>query len=184
MSEKLTIPEFKFCLEEGCGEEFLPVRSEPTATGWDVKAAADLKLLPFQKALIPLGIKCFAPPGWWLELRARSSTFAKKDLHSLYGVIDNGYEGSIKFACQYLPELKLELSTSFNFGIPIQDPKTVYANCAEAPLLEIKKGDKIGQLVPVKLQEMSVSAVSTEEFEALCKERNGQRGAGGFGSTG
>lgn len=154
------IPEFKFALVEGLGEEFLPVKAEPFATGWDVRAACDVSLMNFKYQLIPLGLRCFAPEGWWLELRPRSSTFGKKHLHSLYGVIDQSYEGIIYYACQHIEG-----------GISSTPSK-------------IKKGDRIGQLVPYKVNDVSVTRVTNDEFDRLCKERGLSRGAGGFGSTG
>jgi dUTPase len=82
----------------------------------------------------------------------------KKNLHALYGVIDEDYEGNMIFACQYQP------TNSNN-------------------ILSIEKGEAVGQLIPVKRQEIVVEQVSNEEYERLCKERSATRGAGGFGST-
>lgn len=158
----MNIPEFKFALHEDLqdNKEFLPTKSEPNATGWDVRAALDediMVLYPGEKFLIPLGIRCIIPEGWWLELRPRSSTFAKKDLNCLYGVIDQDYANMIYLSCQYQPEI---------------------SEC-----LEISFGEKLGQIIPVKRQEMVVSEISNEEFDKLVKERNAVR-QGGLGSTG
>ncbi len=172
--ESLITPKFSFCLVGDVDDSFIPTRSEPTATGWDVRAAKDIELYPTQTAKIPLGIKCFAPPGWWLELRPRSGTFAKLDIHSLYGVIDSAYEGELIFACSYLPQLPEHLPVySGIVGLSSINKK-----------LKIAKGDRIGQLVPKKLQEMNISKVSEEQFKALCEARGAMRGAGGFGSSG
>lgn len=155
------IPIFKFNLLNP-DAQFLPVRGTSKSTGWDVRVAAkNLVARPGQYLKIPLGFRVFAPKGWWLELRPRSSTFAKKQLHALYGVIDEDYEGSCIFVCQYIPDLN-----SF-----VKD-------------LELAFGEAIGQIVPIKRQEMLIEEASNEEFDLLCKNRNAQRGAGGFGSTG
>lgn len=172
-----TISDFLFCLtgDKPEDKQFLPVRGEPTATGFDVRAylpGGSIELLPTQKAMIPLGIRAMCPSGWWLELRPRSSTFAKKHLLSLYGVIDQEFEGNIMFACQYMPELK-----------PL-DAGIIAAASGYPDRLVINHGDAIGQLVPVQRSEMNVVQVSAAEYAFACKERNGQRGAGGFGSTG
>lgn len=157
------IPVFKFNLVnhyEG-NKKLLPTRGTPRATGWDVRVGvSSIEARPGQHIKIPLGFKVFAPAGWWLELRPRSSTFAKKQLHALYGVIDEDYEGECIFACQYIPDIK----------------------CLGNDL-ELVFGDAIGQIVPVRRQEMTVQEVDNEEFDRLCKERNALRGAGGFGST-
>lgn len=156
---QLEIPTFKFAVAEGLDSSlYMPSRGEPTATGWDVRAASTLALKRFDHVKIPLGLRVLAPKGWWLELRPRSSSFAKKNLSALYGVIDETYEGQLMFACQYIPE-------------------------CDSEILGIQAGDAIGQLIPVRRQEMKTVNVSNEELDAAFKERNGIRGSGGFGST-
>ncbi len=157
-------PSFKFALREGLGSAFVPALGSSHATGWDVRAAwtdEQLKegkniLQPGDYVKIPLGFRVLSPIGWWLELRPRSSTFGKKHLHALYGVIDEDYEGECLFAC-HLPK-------------------------SEQPL-EIFFGEAIGQIIPVEKVPMIVSSVSNEEFDRLVAARGYHRGAGGFGST-
>jgi dUTP pyrophosphatase len=156
-------PVFKFAIEEGLeniGFSFLPKRAHETDTGWDVRAAESFILRAGQYAKIPLGFRVLAPKGYWLELRPRSSSFAKKKLHCLYGVIDESYEGKCIFACQYIPDVSSIVND-----------------------LKIEIGEAIGQIIPIKRQEMKVETVTNEEYETLCKERNSSRGDGGFGST-
>lgn len=160
------IPTFKFCLRSDLTDtKFLPIQSEPTATGYDVRAAQYDKLPVTLRAgqyiKLPLGIRVFSPDDYWLELRPRSSTLAKKFLHCLYGVIDCGYENEILLAAQYIPDLS-SLSKD----------------------LTIEYGEPIGQLVPVKRQVMTVENVDEEQFNMLCKNRAGSRGLKGFGETG
>lgn len=156
-------PIFRFAMTDSVGPSFLPSRGTPHATGWDVRSANvdPVVLRAGQYAKIPLGFRMFSPPGWWMEIRPRSSTFAKKQLHCLYGVIDEDYEGEMVFACQYIPDISgLGKDIAINYG------------------------DAIGQLIPIRRQEMKVEIVTDEEYNALCKERNHSRGQGGFGSTG
>lgn len=156
------IPVYKFALVEELknNSKFLPTKAEPDATGWDVRSAVDITIRPFEYAKIKLGIRGFCPKGWWYELKCRSSSFTKKNLHSLYGTIDETWEGELLFACQFIPEKhKPDLDLVINFG------------------------EAIGQIIPVKRQEMIVESISNEEYDHLCKERNGVRGIGGFGST-
>ena len=161
-------PVFKFAVRADIqedSEQFLPTKSDPEATGFDVRCAepfglvpGEILLLPFQFAKIRLGFRAFSPPGWWFELRPRSSSHANKNLHCLYGVIDETYENELIFSCQYLPP---DLKSS----------------------LKIKFGERIGQIIPVKRQEMAVERVTNEEFDELCKQRDSKR-KGGLGSTG
>ena len=177
----IEIPTFRFALEDGLDSSFLPTRGTDRATGWDVRSAEAVVIQPGYYAKIQLGFRALCPPGWWLELRPRSSSFAKKSLHALYGVIDEDYEGKMIFACHYLPELKIEseLDEPYGSGYKINGVISEYVG----EPLSIQKGEAIGQLIPVRRQEMLVEQVSNEEYESLCKERSASRGAGGFGST-
>lgn len=160
------LPVFKFALRADLLEDkrFLPSKAEPFATGYDVKAAQqdrkNIILRSGEYSKIPLGFRAFCPPGWWYKLVPRSSSFAKKGLHALYGTIDETYENELVFACQYIPDVK-----SLN------------------PDLIIKFGDAIGQIIPVQRIEMEVKEVSNEDYDKLCVSRGALRGAGGFGST-
>jgi dUTPase len=190
----MEIPEFKFAVKEGLDESFLPLRADSRATGWDVRAAKDVVFHPTSLEMIPLGIRCFAPEGYWLELRPRSSTFGKKELSSLYGVIDCNFEGELLFACKWNPYFRCpppfysdrsayDLSRKPSHDNP--DARIVgslYAHFSRKFVIE--KGERIGQLVPVRRQEMLVKGITNEEFDTLCKQRGLERGAGGFGSTG
>lgn len=160
------VPVFKFSVLDytkltNPNISFLPSKAHSNDTGWDVRAAASCTLRAGQYARIPLGFRVFAPVGWWLELRPRSSSFAKKQLHCLYGVIDEGFESENMLICQYIPDVS-----------------------AMGQDLVISFGDAIGQFIPVKRQDMIVESISNEEFTRLANERKGTRGTGGFGSTG
>jgi dUTP pyrophosphatase len=156
------IPDFKFALTKKLVNniEFLPSKAHSTDTGYDVRSAENIVLKPFEYALIPLGFRVLIPDGFWLELRPRSSSHAKKHMNCLYGVIDVLYENCVYFSTQYLPSEN--------------DPKELVINF----------GDKIGQLVPVERLDMNVNCVSNEELDFLFSERNGERKTGGFGSSG
>jgi dUTPase len=85
------------------------------------------------------------------------------------------------FACQWIPP-SIE-STVKAPGVKSGGASMFMSYLGQAPLV-IEKGERIGQLIPVKRQEMRVSALSNEELDAAFKERGLKRGAGGFGSTG
>jgi dUTPase len=181
------VPVYKFALREDLKEEkqFLPTRAEPKATGWDVRAAMQDKqsitLKPFEYAKIPLGFRAFCPDGWWLSLKPRSSTFAKKSLHALYGTIDETFEGEMVFACQYIPALEL-----YTLHYHTHDERPLPLAMFEVhklPTLTINFSEAIGQLIPIQRQEMEVVEMSNDEYDADSKERDAVRKAGGFGST-
>lgn len=174
------LPKFKFALREDLKDkkEFLPTRGEPKATGWDVRSSDDLIIKPFEYAKIRLGFRAMCPDGWWFELKPRSSSFAKKSLHALYGTIDETYEGEAIFACQYIPQLSY-YDTIYTHAMALSMWDTFISN-----RIEIKFGDALGQIIPVQRQEMEVIEATNVEIEEEYKTRAASRGAGGFGSTG
>lgn len=166
LSKEAEVPTYYFALRKGLEQDnkFLPTKANPLATGWDVRAAfesASINLRPGQKYLIPLGFRGFCPEGWWYELKPRSSTFAKKSLHCLYGTIDEDFEGQLCFACQYIPDV----------------------NCLGKDLV-IEFGEALGQLVPQKRWNAKMIGTTNEELDTMFATRNAARGTGGFGSTG
>lgn len=157
------IPEFKFALVDGLKDhpEFLPSKAHDNDVCYDVRCAVKdgVTLNRGEYMMVPLGFRMFAPSGWWLECRPRSSTFIKKYGQALYGVIDEGFEHQLNFLVKY-------------------DPPQY---CLTP--LHLEFGEKIAQLRPVKRQDMIVSSVSDEEFDRLCASRENAR-SGGFGSSG
>lgn len=173
------IPEYKFAIREDLSDTkdlFMPTRATPLSAGWDVHAAmkdrATLELKFGENIKIPLGFRALCPAGWWYELKPRSSSFGKKNLHALYGTIDEDFEGELVFACQYLPDIGIYGSPN-ECGLCFSEWKT----------LKIEFGEAIGQIVPVKRQEAVMTRVSNEDIDAMYKDRNALRGTGGFGST-
>jgi len=155
---------------------YLPEKSEELSTGYDVRnAGPDIKLLPFQKALIPLGFRSLIPEGWYFELYPRSSTFHKKSVHSLYGVIDESYENYWYFSCQYIPE------RASYIGI---DNNKVFHTHFQGKSLEILHGDRIAQIILKKRYNFKPTDISDKDFDKMVKDRGAKRGLGGFGSTG
>src|SRR5271165_472075 len=157
-------PTFKFALREDLKDDkkFLPTRATPVSTGWDVCCAQQNRkqiiLRPGQFIKIPLGFRTIAPEGWWLQLAPRSSTFAKKSLHCLYGVLDNDWFGNTVLAAQYIPDVN---------------------SLGKDLVLEF--GEPIGQLIPFELKTMEIEHISNEQFEEIVKNKKSLRGIQGFG---
>jgi len=162
----MSIPVFRFALREDLkgDKRFLPTRATSRSTGWDVRCATlnkkPITLRAGQYVKIPLGFRMAAPVGWWLKLEPRSSSFAKKSLHCLYGTLDNDFFGSVLLASQYIPDVN-----------------------SLAKDLVIEFGEAIGQIIPFELKEMRVEEITNEQLEDLCLVENNERGTGGFGST-
>ena len=110
-----------------------------------------------------MGFRSFCPPGWWAELNPRSSSFIKRHLHSLYGKIDETYPDEWFFLCQYMPDC-CEIQ---NRNHPAR----------------IEFGDRIGQVMPVRRQDMLIEVISNDMMDDAIEKRAAAR-KGGLGSTG
>lgn len=160
-------PTFKFALREDLQDTnnlFLPKQAEPNATGYDVRAAQadrqDIIIKPGAYFKIPLGFRCIPEDGWWYHLHPRSSSFVKKHLHCLVGVIDQDFFLEAIWVGQYQPDV---------YDLQKND-------------MIIKFGDAVGQIIPFKRQEMIVEQVSNVELEELHSSKKVVRN-GGWGST-
>lgn len=132
----------------------LPKRSTKNAAAYDIEAASDVTIPPYQPGikptLIPTGLKAYCGDDEWYMLANRSGGPKKGFvMANSIGIIDADYYGNESndghFMFQY-----------FNFGT---EP------------LEVKKGDRIGQVIFMKY-------LITDDDQA-----EGVR-TGGFGSTG
>lgn len=118
-------------------------------TGYDVYAVEDA-LIPAQSTgIVEVGLEiAYIQPGYWIRIESRSGLFFKHKITSFFGVIDNGYTGRLGISL-------------INNGL--QD-------------YQVKKGDRIAQLVVYELLEPIISWAD--------KKQETNRGQKGFGSSG
>jgi dUTP pyrophosphatase len=130
----------------------LPLPSYATggAAGLDVVAAEELTLSPGARHAVATGFAIAIPDGFEVQVRPRSGLALKHGITCLNtpGTIDSDYRGEVK---------------------------VILANLGSEPF-EIRRGERIAQLVPAP-----VLKASFREVDSLDET---QRGAGGFGSTG
>ena len=129
----------------------LPEYARPGDAGMDVYSTIDCSLAPGARAVIPTGIAIALPEGYVCLVHPRSGLAAKNGISIVNtpGTIDSGYRGEIK---------------------------VILINTDQHETFEIKRGDRIAQLVFQKFE-----SARFYEVENLPES---QRGAGGFGSTG
>ena len=131
-------------------EDLMPAKAHHDDAAFDLRSRVDMILSPGEPHLVATGIYMEFPAGYEAQVRPRSGMALKHALTVLNtpGTIDAGYRGEV---CVIM----------LNAG------KESY---------EIKRGDRIAQMVINKLPE--VELISVDELS------DSQRGAGGFGSTG
>lgn len=119
--------------------------------GVDLRATCDDVLQPFERKLVPCGLAMAIPQGYAGFVLPRSGLAIKHgiSLVNAPGLIDSNYRGEIKAVLVNL------------------DPQTPF---------EIKRGDRIAQLVVMKVPDIA--------FESADELPESSRGTGGFGSSG
>jgi dUTP pyrophosphatase len=129
----------------------LPAYAKSGDAGLDLLAAEDTTLKPGERAAVRTGIAVAIPEGYAGFVHARSGRALREGLALVNapGLIDSGYRGEIK---------------------------VLVVNLDSFSALEIRRGEKIAQLV--------VQAVETIRLEPVDELPESSRGAGGFGSTG
>ncbi len=128
-----------------------PKFAHKSDAGIDLYSTIGYVLKPFERILVPTGIKIEIPEGYAGFVQPRSGLAINHGISLLNtpGLIDSGYRGEIKAIVINFDPLK-------NF--------------------EIKKGDKICQLVIMKIENPDI--IFEDELN------DSDRGEGGFGSTG
>ena len=132
-----------------CFDAIIPTRGSDGAVGYDLYSSEDATV-PCQagRALVGTGIALSIPDGLYGRVAPRSGLAVKHCINVGAGVIDPDYTGEVKVVL-------------FNHGT--ED-------------FEIKKGDRIAQLV--------LERCETPPIEEINIVEDTERGSGGFGSTG
>lgn len=140
----------RFKRETGAEDLELPRYQTSGAAGMDVRAAESKTLQPGETALIPTGFSMALPQGYEAQLRPRSGLALKHGITmpNAPATIDEDYRGVV--------------------GV-------ILTNLGREAF-EVKRGDRIAQMVIAKVERLSVEIV-TELDET-------ERGSGGFGHSG
>jgi dUTP pyrophosphatase len=129
----------------------LPSYARSGDAGLDLFAAEDVSLHPGDRAEVRTGLAVAIPEGYAGFVQARSGRAAREGLAVVNGpgLVDSGYRGEIKIIAINL------------------DPTTP---------IEIKRGDRVAQMVILKVERAELEVVDTLPPS--------ERGEGGHGSTG
>jgi len=119
--------------------------------GCDLRSRIDQTIPPGERALIPTGISIAIPSGYGGFVQPRSGLALKHGISIVNtpGLIDSKYRGEI--------------------GV-------ILINTDKSEPFEVKKGDKIAQLI--------IQRVESVKFDVVDELDETVRGSGGFGSTG
>jgi dUTP pyrophosphatase len=129
-------------------EAKLPTYAHPGDVGLDLYALADYDLKSGERQIFPVGFALEFPTGYAAIVKDKSSLPKNGGIQTMGGVFDAGYRG----------EYNVNL---INLG---------------SETYQIKKGDKIAQLV--------IFPVEIAQLEEVSELSDSSRGTGNFGSTG
>ena len=129
----------------------IPTYAKPGDAGADLYAISELVLAPGERALVKTGIAIALPNGYVGLVHPRSGLGLKYGISVVNtpGTIDAGYRGEIGVVL-----INHDLHESF----------------------QVKKGDRIAQLV--------IQKVENAQFKVVNQLPESERAAGGYGSTG
>lgn len=146
MSYMLAVPAKRLC-----DETVIPQNAYNGDAGYDLHATEDIELKPFERTLISTALSLEIPFGYAGFVVPRSGLAIKQGLSVVNapGLIDSNYRGEIK---------------------------VIAINLDPANPIQINIGDRIAQLVIMKVEN-----VHFNEVEEL---HDSERGKGGFGSSG
>ena len=126
----------------------LPTRAYEHDAGWDLYASEKNYIMPSHRRLVKTAISVAIPKGYVGLIWPRSGLAVKKGVDVFAGVIDSGYRGEVGVCLYNSSELSLE----------------------------IKKGDRIAQILFQKIPQTAI--VEVHDLD------DSKRGQGGFGSSG
>ena len=129
----------------------LPAYAKPGDAGADLCSSEDLVIAPGERALGSTGLSIALPDGFAAFVHPRSGLAIKSGIGIVNapGTIDSGYRGEVK---------------------------VIVINHDRAEDFEIKRGDRIAQLV--------IKPVALADLIEVTQLPGSHRGQGGFGSTG
>ena len=151
-----------------------PNKSHYNDSGFDLYADEDATLAYGETKAIATNIALELPDGYMADVRPRSGLTRDTALRVHYGTVDAGYRGGIGIICENVDNLYKVKAIDNKLHAIITGDKDAILTYNTA--IEIKKGDKIAQLVIQKIPDIEL--IEADELNDTA------RGAGGFGSTG
>ena len=146
-----TMTKIGVSVQKLAADAVVPKYAHDGDAGVDLYSAINLNLKPGERALVPTGLKMAIPSGYEGQVRPKSGLELKHGITMLNtpGTVDAPYRGEV--------------------GV-------IVINHDQSAAYEIKKGEKIAQMVFNKVEYVTFTEVP--ELDATT------RGEGGFGSTG
>lgn len=134
----------------------MPTRTHTGDAGWDLYSSEAVRVDPGKFVDVPTDVRVALPPDTWARITGRSSTWRSWGLHTVDGVIDEGYRGQLFSAVHNIGQIAVDVPAGTRLTQLI---------------LHQNLGDRY-----------LVSKVGEDAFDQLPSPDG--RGSAGFGSTG
>ncbi|MDZ5480364.1 deoxyuridine 5'-triphosphate nucleotidohydrolase [Bacillus thuringiensis] len=154
----------------------LPRYAKPGDSGFDLVAAEDVIINPGETKVIPTGLAFEIPPGYEMQIRPRSGVSRKTKLRVVLGTIDSGYRGEVGVIVDNTSIVEYASQPRLLKGAFVGDNDFNVTKATKYEVIKINKGERIAQGV--------IAPVITANFVEVDELSDGDRGTGGFGSTG
>jgi len=120
----------------------LPIQYPGEDCGYDLSVAGDVTIPADGFFDVPCALSMELPPGYWGFITGRSSTFRKKGLLVLPGVIDNGYRGPIFYGIFNTNKHTVHIEAGERLAQIILLPMAVFPVEVVSSLSESSRGDR------------------------------------------
>lgn len=148
-------------------EAITPLQNTESDAGFDLFAAEDCSISPFERRLVKTGIHMAIPAGYYGRIAPRSGLAVKNGIDVMAGVVDSGYRGEVKVLLVNLTKPEEQKSETLLTYESFFGPSNNF---------KIRKGDRIAQLIIEKCHNIDWKEVS------ILPES--ERSEDGFGSSG
>jgi dUTP pyrophosphatase len=140
-------------------------KAHDTDAAFDLYATHDGFVYPGRRIPVKVGIATSFSSDYVMFIKSRSGNARKFGMVAVGGVIDSGYRG----------EWEVILSNTQPVKYVLENGKLKEK---EQQPFRFKKGDKVAQTVPIRIDN-----VQNEEVRFVEELEDSERGSGGFGST-
>ena len=121
---------------EGADPSFIPSYEHAGDAGADLRTSIDFTVAPFQRLLVPTGIRIALPQGYVALVHPRSGLAIKKGITLINtpGTIDAGYRGEIK-----VPLVNLDPDKTWEFHAGDRIAQLIIQRYVEARFIPAEK---------------------------------------------
>jgi dUTP pyrophosphatase len=121
---------------DGADPTFMPMYEHAGDAGADLRTSIDFTLAPFQRLLVPTGIRIALPSGFVAFVQPRSGLAIKKgiSLPNTPGTIDAGYRGEIK-----VPLINMDPENTWEFHAGERIAQLIVQRYVEARFIQAER---------------------------------------------